>query len=393
MELETELLSLLESLEHFEHTSSLSSQFNIFEAVNMARQEIRHSRFLAYLLDPSQPHGLDDRFLKAVIFAAAENHTLLPIPKLQLAIADYSEARVYCERDHFDISVEIPDLKLLFVIENKIGAGEREGQLIDYRKNAQKLYPEYKFFGCFLTADGYVGEDMEWASLSYSAITSSLRKLEQTGMLSPAVQMAIDHYVKLIEKRVMASKELIEACKRIYRQHRTALDLIYEHGSESLLGQAYIEFQEKHPSLGSALELRKEFLSFVPKSWANMENFDVADLSKWKTSCPIKFWLTTDAEHLHLKLEVGPVDGKKNFSRESFVAKLRKAFKSRENRRTGDVFTRILSRKVKLDEDAGVEHFAASLEKLWQQIDGDDVIQKVETAAKECLQCPASQDR
>jgi hypothetical protein len=49
--------ALLEKLvvdhEDFEHLESLLDQFNVFEAVDMVRQEICHSSFLASLLNPS----------------------------------------------------------------------------------------------------------------------------------------------------------------------------------------------------------------------------------------------------------------------------------------------------------------------------------------------------
>jgi len=385
MNSETELLSLLENLDRFERKYNLSSRFNIFEAINMARYEIRHSRFLAYLLDPSQPHGLDDQFLKAIILAAAESHTELPVPRLQMTIANYSDARVYCERDHFDITVEVPALKLLFVIENKIGADEREKQLMDYRKTAQRRYSEYKFFGCFLTTDGYHGEDIEWAPLSYAVISEKLKSLKETWVPAPDVQVAINHYVELIEKKIMPSKELIEACKQIYRQHRSALDLIYEHGSESLLGQAYIEFQKKHTDLGNALILRKDTLSFIPTSWDKIDNFDVADQSKWEAACPIKFWFKTSAQKLRLILEVGPVIDSKNFDRSVFVSNLRLAFKINTPRRTGEIYTRILNKNVKLDEDAEVDDIVTLLDELWETSDGNHVMREVERVARDCV--------
>lgn len=385
MESEKELLALLESLDNFELTQNLSNRFNIFDAVNMGRHEIRHSRFLACLLDPSQPHGLDDRFLKATILAAANNRDDPPISKLQLAIADCTNSRVYSERDHFDISIEVPSLKLLFVIENKIGAEERKNQLFDYRNTAKNLYADHIFFGCFLNSEGYNGEDAEWAALSYSTIAEILKKIKSEGGIAPDALVAIDHYIELIEKKIMPSKELIEACKQIYRQHRTALDLIYEHGSESLLGQAFLNFKDKHPELGEALTLRKGYLSFISSSWSKVEGFSIADQGKWDASCPIKFWFHSNSDKLYLKLEVGPIIDDNGFDRGQFVAKLREALNQKETKRKSDIYTRILNTRVKFDEDAEVDEITASLEKLWENINGDDVIKRVEDIAKECL--------
>ena len=40
---------------------------NLFEATNIGRHEIRHSAFLAWLLTPTRPHGLEDRFLQSLV--------------------------------------------------------------------------------------------------------------------------------------------------------------------------------------------------------------------------------------------------------------------------------------------------------------------------------------
>ena len=39
-------------------------KFNIFDCLKLSRQEIRHSNFLAWLLDPKETHGLGDYFIK-----------------------------------------------------------------------------------------------------------------------------------------------------------------------------------------------------------------------------------------------------------------------------------------------------------------------------------------
>ena len=50
-----------------ERLEALLDQFNIFEAIGAVRQEVRHSDFLAFLLNPQQNHGLGDTFLKRLL--------------------------------------------------------------------------------------------------------------------------------------------------------------------------------------------------------------------------------------------------------------------------------------------------------------------------------------
>ena len=42
-------------------------RFNVFEAIGFVGQELMHSQFLAFLLDPKQTHDLGDLFLKRVL--------------------------------------------------------------------------------------------------------------------------------------------------------------------------------------------------------------------------------------------------------------------------------------------------------------------------------------
>jgi hypothetical protein len=42
-------------------------RFNIFDALRITRAEIRHSNFLAWLLDPAESHGHGTLFLRAIL--------------------------------------------------------------------------------------------------------------------------------------------------------------------------------------------------------------------------------------------------------------------------------------------------------------------------------------
>ena len=39
-------------------------RFNVFTATDMRRREVKHTKFLAHLLDPHEAHGLGIRFLE-----------------------------------------------------------------------------------------------------------------------------------------------------------------------------------------------------------------------------------------------------------------------------------------------------------------------------------------
>jgi hypothetical protein len=50
-----------------ERLETMLDQFNMFEAMGAVRREVRHSDFLAFLLDPRQSHGLGDAFVKRLL--------------------------------------------------------------------------------------------------------------------------------------------------------------------------------------------------------------------------------------------------------------------------------------------------------------------------------------
>ena len=71
-------------------------EFNIFEAVGAVRQEVRHSDFLAFLLNPQQNHGLSDEFLacflQKTLQAAGQGSS--PVALLDLALWDLEATEV-----------------------------------------------------------------------------------------------------------------------------------------------------------------------------------------------------------------------------------------------------------------------------------------------------------
>jgi hypothetical protein len=53
--------------------SQYVNQPNIFEILNVENYEIRHSKVLAWLLDPTENHELGDAFLHEIIRLALSN--------------------------------------------------------------------------------------------------------------------------------------------------------------------------------------------------------------------------------------------------------------------------------------------------------------------------------
>ena len=89
------------------------SRFNIFEAIGMVRQEIKHSNFIHFLLNPSEKHQLRDLFLKKLltsVFLGAED---APLDPLEIAISNFSDAEVRREWKNIDLLIYSPSNRLV----------------------------------------------------------------------------------------------------------------------------------------------------------------------------------------------------------------------------------------------------------------------------------------
>ena len=144
---ERELLeSFVVDNEDLDKLEAKLAQFNLFEAIGVVRQELRHSNFLAFLLNPSQNHRLDDIFLKRLLKRVLlESDELIELKDLKISpididIADFKDAEDRREWKHIDILIHSPGNHLVCAIENKIGSKEHSGQLHRYRETVSKEF-------------------------------------------------------------------------------------------------------------------------------------------------------------------------------------------------------------------------------------------------------------
>jgi len=83
----------------------LLRKFNLFEALKLVWVEVRHSDFLAYLLDPKQNHGLGDRFLKAFVQSVLQGEANQTVTPIDIDVWNLNTAEVYREWQNIDIFV------------------------------------------------------------------------------------------------------------------------------------------------------------------------------------------------------------------------------------------------------------------------------------------------
>ncbi|MEZ5497157.1 MAG: PD-(D/E)XK nuclease family protein [Gammaproteobacteria bacterium] len=92
--------------------------FNIFESIGAVRRELRHSDFLAFLLDPSANHQLFDRFIKPFLFRVAEKTDAVSV--IDIDLLNYDDIQIRREWKNIDILIVSEQSEFVCAIENKI---------------------------------------------------------------------------------------------------------------------------------------------------------------------------------------------------------------------------------------------------------------------------------
>lgn len=209
-------------------------RFNIFDSLGIARVEIRHSNFLAWLLDPNESHGQGALFLTAVLMdllrrAAPDKRPLSPI---DLDGAELRGVEIRREWHNIDLLILCREPQFLVAIENKVDSTEHGDQLQKYEPEVAAHFRGWKSQFVYLTREGEGASDEDWISYSYADLFRVLTRTRTANEKSVGddVLTFLDHYLRLIGSRFMEDPTIDELCKRIYQNHRQALDLF---GNES----------------------------------------------------------------------------------------------------------------------------------------------------------------
>ena len=245
------------------------ARFNVFEALYVARQELKHSSFLAFLLDPRESHGLGDLFLRRFLQEVTRIASEPTISAVDLDSFDLSRTEVKREYENIDIFMRDPTYKISVVIENKVGTKEHDDQLKRYRELVTRRFPAYKFIGVYLTREGESAMDSEYVAISYGMVRDLVNELllRKSVLITPAIRMTFEQYVDLLERRVMADQELHELCARIYKRHKQAIDILMKHIPDEY-AKALEVVKELVTHTGYSLEVSDNHaLRFVPKEF------------------------------------------------------------------------------------------------------------------------------
>ena len=310
----TALKAFIDDNEDLERLETLLDQFNLFESLGLVRQEIRHSAFLRWLLDPRETHGLGDYWLRQFLRQVIKDREEISDDFLMLFDLDgwnLGQAEVRKEWRNIDVLILDDENKLVCAIENKVDSGESPGQLCRYRKIVEREFPGYKKSFVFLTIAGDAPSDDAYIPISYRVLVSTIDTALQKRQtqLNDEIKLFIQQYLDMVRRHIVEESEVQELCRRLYQNHRRALDLIFEHRPDL---QTEV-FQTIQKCIGSLAKSRgdliteksvKSHIRFLPK---DMDIVPHQGSGEWTDSKRILLCeIVNSGGKVELQLALGP---------------------------------------------------------------------------------------
>lgn len=240
------LNALSDELDEIEKAKNKS--INVFEASGMRVQEVKHSAFFAWLLDPNKPHKLGNavlkRFCESVLnyentFGGKSNREIIGenFSRFEEFVSDNkievtTERVVVNKNSRTDVFVSSAVARTVLVIENKVFTTMHDDQLNRYKEELT-VHGEYRNYNkilVYLTPNGDSPMDNDWCAFDYGAIVKimdevcrDLPKAKEYAKL----KILMEDYIELVETDILNdNKELRRLCKDIKRKHAEALEIL-----------------------------------------------------------------------------------------------------------------------------------------------------------------------
>ncbi len=172
--------------------------FNVFNILDIGNDEVRHSSFLAWLLDAKANHYQSNLFFNAFLQSCKID---LPLDRLTgyvvrpefTGVESIIDILVYCKNE------------FIVFIENKIDSEEGTEQLArefrDMRRLGSRLrIPHERQFAVFLTPDGrepVTGDPTCWQTLSYQLLGTLFGQLVPQ-ITSDKVRFTLEDWLEVI---------------------------------------------------------------------------------------------------------------------------------------------------------------------------------------------------
>lgn len=235
---------------------SKSDDINVFYATGMTTQEIKHSAFLAWLLNPNQSHKKGKEFLAGFLKLlynyngnADEDINSNKEILANSGITSFNDFAEFLDADdivvetekvitnpesRIDIFIQSKKAETTIVIENKVFTGTHEEQLKRYEEETA-IFTGRKIY-VYLTPNGDMptntaGEyQQNWTIISYGSIIhflgQKLKDIPRSKQFEKLIFLLKD-YIEMVDTNILRNNVKIRAlCKEILKKHADAIELL-----------------------------------------------------------------------------------------------------------------------------------------------------------------------
>lgn len=351
------------------------NSFNLFEAIGQVRREERHSDFLAFLLNPDQPHGLGDTILRRFVQVALSNGARLPgkLRTLDAALFDLREAHVEREWNWVDILVRCDAESFILLVENKVSSEEHSDQLNRYLRLVESSFPGYRVLPVFLTPAGQEATHDQYYQVSYADVHGILAEvLERSTALSSDLQVVIRHYKELLQRHIMTDTKVASLARKIYGRHSRALEIIMEHRPDA----HQLLYEKIQTRVRQAEGLRLAYhtaatVHFVPEQWDSIAELAQGGDGTWGGDPSLVRFEFVRNRGLSLHLRIGPGN---STTREKLHRAATRAYKRvfvNHNKKNSDKWTQLWRATIYTSKEAAELSLSEKLERIdtrWEML-------------------------
>lgn len=224
-DLETKYLALLNDTS-INELEALLKVPNLFEILRIEKFEIRHSNFLAWLLDPKGNHGIGTNFIKKFLYDVAIDDRSHTFSVFEVNNLNFESVRIH--RELYSIDILIVFDNYVFIIENKINHKETADQLVRYKQSIEKSFKKHKVVCVFLNVDGYESTQKDiYINFSFESIIKYLEQLlEIDTTINYRSRIYIEDYINSVKNNIMENSEKYALANKIYKNHKEVFDFI-----------------------------------------------------------------------------------------------------------------------------------------------------------------------
>lgn len=318
----------------WDQMKSRINRFNPLKILGVQEFEIRHSNMLAWLFNPQGHHGLQDKIFKRVICEILKENEQMDVCSNcensdckyknvndsisinEIIMSDFSDLEIHREWNNIDIVAISTKNRMIVVLENKFNSSESNKQLVKYYYAVEDKFKKYKKIFVFLTLDGSEPNGCKkYMAFTHSQIYRVLINVVALNKeyINPKVLDFIGYYLKVLEEKSMSDEPLKELCRKIYKEHKEAIDLIVEYGRPRI-PQKYMDDFHKKTQTKSVYQNNNNtsnnsktniIYGFMPEDWfEHVPDTNLYTSDKYLIIFSFDF-SAMDKKKIQLRLEIG----------------------------------------------------------------------------------------